>query len=124
MPVSLSGQFRALAGLQAWAADANRAGGLPLSRAGPRRTVQVLYYDDAGRRDQVRRVTRRLITEDKVDLLMGPYSSVLARAAAEVAEEHGMLLWNQGGASDDIYEQGLRWLVPDPGQPLPGGPGS
>jgi branched-chain amino acid transport system substrate-binding protein len=48
---------------------------------------------------------------DKVDLLMGPYSSVLSLAAAEVAERHRVVFWNQGGASDSIYQQGFRWVV-------------
>ena len=73
--------------------------------------VSVVHYDDASETEQARRATARLITEDRVDLLFGPYSSVLTRAAAEVAEGHQRLLWNQGGASDDIYQQGYRWLV-------------
>ena len=114
--VSLSGQFQtqgrqALAGIRAWAADVNRAGGLavaaPPSSPMP---VSVVYYDDASRADGAIRATQRLIEEDRVDLLFGPYSSGLARAAAEVAGEHGRLLWNQGGASDNIYQPG-RWVV-------------
>ena len=73
--------------------------------------VSVIYYDDASQADQARRITGRLITQDRVDLLFGPYSSVLSRAAAEVAEDHQKVLWNQGGSSDEIYQQGYRWLV-------------
>jgi hypothetical protein len=36
------------------------------------------------------------------DLLLGPYSTGLARAAAAVAPETGSLLWNHGGAGDDV----------------------
>ena len=49
--------------------------------------------------------------DDQVDILFGPYSSVLTSAAAPVAEEHGKLLWNHGGASDNVYQQGYRWVV-------------
>ena len=42
---------------------------------------------------------------------MGPYSGILARAAAQVAEGYGMLLWNQGGASENVYQRGNRWVV-------------
>ena len=107
MPASLSGQFQtqgrqALAGLQAWARDANsEAPG----------SFTVLHYDDASDRATVRKVTRRLIEDDRVDILIGPYSSVLTAAAAEVAEAHGKLLWNHGGASDNVYRQGYRWIV-------------
>ena len=107
MPASLTGQFQvqgrqALAGLQAWAKDANSKS--PNS-------FQVVYYDDASDRSAVCEVTRRLIVEDHVDILIGPYSSVLTSTAALVAEEHGKLLWNQGGASDNVYHQGYRWTV-------------
>jgi len=107
MPVSLSGQFeaqgrQALAGLQAWARDVNSD--LPDS-------IRVVYHGDASDRSTVREVTQKLIVDDKVDILIGPYSGVLTSAAVEVAEEHGKLLWNQGGASDDVYRQGYRWIV-------------
>jgi len=107
MPASLTGQFnsqgrQSLAGLQAWARDANSKN--PNS-------FQVVHYDDASDRSTVRQITRRLIVEDRVDILIGPYSSVLTSSAAEVAEEHGKLLWNQGGASDGVYRRGYRWTV-------------
>jgi branched-chain amino acid transport system substrate-binding protein len=116
IPVSLSGQFReqgrqALAGLQTWAKDVNQRGGVSVSDPGPPLPVAVAYYDDASSPDVVRSITQRLIVEDRVDLLMGPYSSVLSQAAAAVAEQHGYVLWNQGGASDSIYRQGFRWVV-------------
>lgn len=107
MPLSLSGQFQAqgrqaLAGLQAWARDANhQAPG----------SFTVIHYDDASERSAVEEATRRLIVDDHVDILIGPYSSVLTSAAARVAEAHGKLLWNQGGASDDVYRRGNRWIV-------------
>jgi branched-chain amino acid transport system substrate-binding protein len=59
----------------------------------------------------VQEITRRLIVDDQVDILFGPYSSVLTSAAAQVAERHGKLLWNHGGASDNVYRQGYRWIV-------------
>ena len=107
MPASLSGQFQtqgrqALAGLQAWARDANSE---------TADSFTVLHYDDASDRATVREVTRRLIEDDRVDILIGPYSSVLTSAAAEVAEAYGKLLWNHGGASDNVYRQGSRWIV-------------
>ena len=115
IPVSLSGQFhlqgtQALAGIQAWADDVNQAGGISMSQAGAR-PVSVIYYDDASELDRVRQVTQQLITRDQVDLLFGPYSSVLAKGAAEIAEAHQRVIWNQGGASDSIYQQGFRWVV-------------
>ncbi len=116
IPVSLSGQFQvqgrqALAGLQAWAEDANRAGGVKVGHSDAGRLISIVYYDDASKTAQARQATERLITSDRVDLLFGPYSGVLALASAQVAEGHGRLLWNQGGASDTIYQRGFKWVV-------------
>ena len=91
-----------MAGLQAWARDANT------ESSG---SFDILHYDDASDPATVREVTRRLIVDDRVDILIGPYSSVLTSAAAEVAETHGKLLWNQGGASDNVCQQGYSWVV-------------
>ena len=114
--MSLSGQFQvqgrqALAGLQAWAEDVNESDGVKVGPSDVGRPVSVIYHDDASETAQARQATERLITSDRVDLLFGPYSGVLAQAAAHVAEGHGRLLWNQGGASDTIYQQGFKWVV-------------
>ena len=114
IPVSLGGQFslqgsQTLAGLRAWAVDLNSRGGLDVG--GSRHTVDLVWQDDASRRDWVRAITEQLIVEDRVDLLVGPYSAVLTNAAAEVARTYGKLLWNQGGASPLVYQQGNPWVV-------------
>ena len=36
------------------------------------------------------------------DPLLGPYSTVLMRAAGDMAAESGWLLWNHGGSGDDV----------------------
>ena len=109
--VSLSGQFQtqgrqALAGLSTWSDDTNEAGGLLV--AGRRYQVRVIHYDDASVAEGAILVTRKLIEQDRVELLFGPYGSGLARAAADVSAEHGQVLWNQGGAAEDIYQPGRR----------------
>ena len=45
----------------------------------------------------------KLIRVDRVHVLIGPYASDLTRAVVRVARQHGKLLWNHGGASDDIH---------------------
>ena len=114
IPVSLSGQFslqgaQTLAGIQAWAEDTNNSGGIGIGAG--RHLVELVWHDDESRRDQVQTITRRLILDDAVDLLIGPYSAVLSNAASQVAWEHGRLLWNQGGASPLIYQCGNPSVV-------------
>ncbi len=38
----------------------------------------------------------------RCDVLLGPYSTQLTRAAERVAAEAGWLLWNHGGSGDDV----------------------
>jgi hypothetical protein len=60
----------------------------------------VLVEDDRGDPETAR---RQLVTlARRCDLLLGPYSTLLVRAATEVAAEHDRLLWNHGGAGDDV----------------------
>ena len=116
MAVSLSGQFssqgtQALQGASAWVRDANADGGIYVASAGRTLPLDLIHYDDESTVHGARSMTERLIVDDGVDLLLGPYSSVLTLAACNVAEEHGAVLWNHGGASDLIHEQGFRLCV-------------
>ena len=114
IPVSLTGQFslqgrQTLAGIQAWAADVNQSGGLRVGQhASP---VQILWRDDASRAANARDITARLIDDDHADIIIGPYSAALTRAAAQAAQARRRLLWNQGGASPALYRQGNPWIV-------------
>ena len=111
---SLTGQFetqgaQALAGLTAWADYVNENGGLLVD--GGRRPVSVIHHDDASMADNCRQNTERLIRQDRVDLLFGPYSAGLTTAASDVAGSHERLLWNHGGAGDALYARGFRHVV-------------
>ena len=114
LSASLTGQFetqgaQALAGLTAWADYVNENGGLPVD--GAQRPVALLHYDDGSMADNCRQNTERLIRQDRVDLLFGPYSAGLTTAAAAVANEHERLLWNHGGAGDALYARGHRNVI-------------
>ena len=114
LSASLTGQFetqgaQALAGLTAWADYVNENGGLPVD--GGQRPVALVHYDDGSMADNCRQNTERLIRQDRVDLLFGPYSAGLTTAAADVANEHERLLWNHGGAGDALYARGHRNVI-------------
>lgn len=112
---SLTGQFavpgrQALAGLSAWAEYVNGCG--DWSPDGRRRhPITLCHYDDASLADNARRNTERLLRQDGVDLLFGPYSAGLTAAAAEVSEQYGRILWNHGGAGAAVYRRGYRHII-------------
>src|SRR5438093_1188600 len=64
--------------------------------------AELVWLDDESRAARAVGNSRRLLEEDRVHILFGPYSSGLALAVMKVAEEHHKILWNYGGSSDDV----------------------
>ncbi len=52
----------------------------------------------------------RLISTDKMQIIVGSYSSTLAQAGSEVAERNKVIWWEEGGISDPIVERGFKYL--------------
>jgi branched-chain amino acid transport system substrate-binding protein len=90
-----------LSGIRMWADDINARGAL-LGRK-----VEIVHYDDASDPEKSAALYERLITQDKVDLLLGPYSSDITLAASRVAERHNFPMVATGAASGKIWEQGF-----------------
>jgi hypothetical protein len=92
LSISLTGKFsvqgrQALDGLRLWQSYVNGRDGINLGQEGPRR-VRVVFYDDQSLASLARENALRLLRQDRVDALFGPYSSGLAMTGAEVAHEH------------------------------------
>ena len=51
----------------------------------------------------------RLITTEKVPILLGSYSSAIAMAISEIAERYKVPLWEMSGATDDLLIRGYQW---------------
>jgi branched-chain amino acid transport system substrate-binding protein len=107
---ALQGQ-QALQGLRLWVEQTNALGGLFIPESRQYRRLALITYDDRSRRADVEQLVERLIVVDRVDCLIGPYSSGLTGAAAAIAEAHQKVLWNHGGSSDAIMRRGFRWCV-------------
>ena len=70
--------------LELWRDDVNANGGL-LGRP-----VELVYYDDQSNPANVPGIYTKLITVDKVDLLLGPYATNMVAAAMPVIMQHNM----------------------------------
>ncbi len=104
MPIALTGRYalqgrQCLEGLKCYVRDANAAGGVVVGAAGKQLPLELQIYDDESLARAAGRLTERLIRDDRVDLLFGPYGSGSVRAAATMAHAHGQILWNHSGAS-------------------------
>src|SRR3954451_15262285 len=62
--------------------------------------VELVIEDDGSDPEQL--ADRFPSVASRCDLLLGPYSTQLTRAAAEAMAEIDGVLWNQGGAGDDV----------------------
>ena len=105
--VSLSGEYAVsgkleLEGIRMWVHDVNQRGALLGHR------VELVYYDDESSPATSARLYERLITQDKVDLLLGPYGSDITMAASTVAEQHNFPMVATGAASGDIWARGYH----------------
>jgi len=70
--------------------------------------VAIVYYDDEGDPDTAANLVERLISEDEVDFLLGPYSSGLTMATSAIAEKYGMIMVEGNGSSESIFERGFQ----------------
>jgi branched-chain amino acid transport system substrate-binding protein len=88
-------------GYEAWAAHVNENGGL-LGRQ-----VELVIVDDQSNADRVASDYERLINQDGVDLIFGPFSTRLVVPAAQVAQDYGFLFVEPAGAAAEVFEQGF-----------------
>ena len=85
--------------------DVNAQGGVL------RRSIEFVIYDDGSDEKTAARNYEKLITEDKVDAVLGPYGSAITEAVADVTEKHRKLMIAPMAATTSIWEKGRRYLI-------------
>ena len=91
-------------GLDLWREQANARGGL----AG--RPIEFVVYDDRSDPATAARLYEKLITDDKVDLVISSLGSATAATGSAVAEKHKMVMINGGGAAEAIQQRGFKYV--------------
>ncbi len=71
---------------------------------------RVIYYDDESKGDRGATLAERLINQDEVQYMLGPYSSGLTKAIAPVTEKYQIPMVEAEGASRSLFNQGYRYL--------------
>jgi branched-chain amino acid transport system substrate-binding protein len=105
--ISVSGDFNAdgpavQQGYQLWADTINKNGGL-LGRP-----VQLVILKDDSSPEKVAANYKTLITVDHVDLVVGPFSTLLTKSAMAVAHQYGYALPEGSGGGPSVFEQRLN----------------
>jgi len=75
------------------------------------RPIEFVIYDDGSDEKTAVRLYEKLIAEDKVDALLGPYGSAITDAVADVTEKHRKLMIAPMAATTSIWEKGRRYLI-------------
>jgi branched-chain amino acid transport system substrate-binding protein len=72
------------------------------------RKIEFVLYDDRSDPQTGVRLYEKLITEDKVDAVMGPYSSAITEAVANVTEKYGKVMLAPLASTTSIWEKGRK----------------
>ena len=105
--LSLSGDFSAdgqafKRGYQLWANHVNATGGLLGCQ------VKLDIVSDASSPTQVATNIQKLISSDHVDLVFGPFSSLLTVPAAKIANRFGYAMIEGAGGAPAVFQTGLK----------------
>lgn len=74
------------------------------------RKIEFLIYDDRSDAKGAVGLYEKLIVEDKVDAVMGPYGSPITEAVAPVTEKHRKVMITPLAATSSIWEKGRRYI--------------
>ena len=75
------------------------------------RPIQLVIYDDESDGKTATRLYEKLIVEDKVDAVLGPYGTAITEAVADVPEKHRKVMVAANAATSSIWEKGRRYLI-------------
>jgi len=106
----LTGEFSepgkaAKQGYEVWEAMVNEKGGLIDGRK-----VEMVIKDDQSNQNTIVADYNALISRDKVDLLLGTFSSLLNLPASAVAERNQMLYVEPAGGAPELFERDFKFL--------------
>jgi branched-chain amino acid transport system substrate-binding protein len=119
IPVALTGSLSnegnlSREGYELWKEVYNNAGGIMVG--GKRYQIETKYYDDESSAQKSATLAEKLIKEDKVNFLLGPYGTSAVLQVSTVAEKHQIPMIEGGGVAESIFSQGYKYtfLVASP----------
>jgi branched-chain amino acid transport system substrate-binding protein len=95
----------------------NKSGGIKVG--GHTYQLKIVYYDDKSDPTESSRLVEKLISEDHVNFLLGPYSSGITIPDSIVAQRYRVPMIEGGGASGKIFSRGNKYIfgtLPPAGQ--------
>jgi len=94
-------------GYNLYTEEINKQGGI---KVGNKKCKVVLkMYDDESNADRSAQLVEKLITEDKVQFLLGPYGSGNTYATTAIAEKYQVPMVEANGAATKIFSRGFKY---------------
>ncbi len=112
-PISMTGEYArsgqvTLEAYELWEDYVNARGGIKV--AGKSYMVELRTYDDESKADKAASVADRLMDQDKVDFILGPFNATLNYAVAAEVEKRRVPMVTANGSSEKIYNQGYKYV--------------
>ena len=94
-------------GYDFWKDYINSHGGLKIG--GKSYKVDIKYYDDESKPNTAQQLAERLIDQDHVDFLLGPYGSGTTFTVAQLVDRKKMPMVEGNGAAEKIFSQNFKY---------------
>ncbi|MFI4887682.1 MAG: amino acid ABC transporter substrate-binding protein [Burkholderiales bacterium] len=72
--------------------------------------LKIVYYDDESTSARGAQLVERLISQDHVNFVLGPYSSALTKAIAPITEKYKIPMVEGNGADRGLFTQGYKYM--------------
>jgi branched-chain amino acid transport system substrate-binding protein len=96
-------------GYTLWMEEINKRGGIKVGN--DRYKVEIVFYDDKTDAQTGAKLTEKLITQDKVNFLLGPYGSGITLATSAIGERYKVLTIACQANANKIYERGFQYII-------------
>lgn len=73
--------------------------------------VEIVWYDDRSSADLAVQLYTKLATEDKVDILVSPYSADIGVQLIPIAERNRIPLIMAEASTKEMWDKGYRWIT-------------
>ncbi len=94
-------------GYDFWVNYVNAHGGLKVG--GKRYKVAIKYYDDESKPANAAQLAERLIDQDHVNFILGPYGSGTTFTVAQMVERKKIVMVEGNGAAEKVFNQGFKY---------------
>jgi len=86
----------------------NNSGGININ--GKKHKLEIIYYDDTSDKETAKLFSKKLIIEDKVDFMLGPYGSNITAAIAPITEKYKIPMIEANGASSSLFDNNYKYM--------------